>query len=167
MRRTVRIAAGFASAAMIVLFAVSCDDDDIAGLDDPTYTATLNGANERPTPRSSTGTGVATFIDRGTFFEWKMELTNTTGVTQSHIHAPATTEETANVIINLFMPNVTTAGTGTLNGIVAEGTITDANNPAFTVAAIRDLFNAGNAYVNVHTATFPAGELRGQIARTN
>ena len=167
MRRTVRIAAGVVTAAMIGLFAVSCDDDDITGTDDPTYTAILNGANERPTPRTSSGTGIATFVDRGTFFEWKMELTNTTGVTQSHIHAPATVDQTASVIINLFMPNVTATGTGTLNGVVAEGTITDANNPNFGVAALRDLFNAGTAYVNVHTGAFPAGEIRGQVARSN
>ncbi len=166
MRRTVGIAAGIIGAAVIGVVALSCGDS--TSPTPPTYTATLSAANEvRTPPVTSTAAGVVTFVDRGTFFEWTMVLNNITGVTQSHIHAPALAGVNAGVIINLFMPNVTTAGTGTLNGQVATGTITDANNPSFTVAAVRDLFIAGTAYANVHTAAFPGGEIRGQIARSN
>jgi hypothetical protein len=160
MRRTVRNAATVASAAMLVLFAVSCDDDDIAGLDDPDYTATLIAANEVNPPSTATGTGVATFEDRGTHFEYTLSVTGLTGVSASHIHGPAAAGANASVIINLFTPN---GNTGAVNGVIATGIITDANNPNFTVAALRTMIDAGNAYVNVHTAQFPAGAIRGQI----
>ena len=161
MRRTVRNAATLVSAAMLVLFAVSCDDDDITGLDDPDYTATLNAANERPAGASTaTGTGVATFVDRGTHFEYSLSVTGLTGVTASHIHGPAGVDANAGIIINLFVP---TAAGGAVSGVIATGIITDANNPNFTVSALRTMIDAGNAYVNVHTTQFGAGAIRGQI----
>ena len=48
------------------------------------------------------------------------------------------------VIINLFLPNV---ATGTVNGEVARGTITNANNANVSLDSLRTLFNNGNAYV--------------------
>ena len=165
MRRTVRNAATLASAAMLVLFAASCDGDNIVGANDPTYTATLNAANEQP-PGSSTatGTGTATFIDRGTSIEYTLSVTGLTAVTASHIHGPAAANANAGVIINLFNP---ITATGAVNGVIATGTITDANNSNFTVAALRALFDAGTAYANVHTTQFGAGAIRGQIIRSN
>ena len=165
MRRTVRNAATLASAAMVVLFAASCDDDDIVGANDPIYTATLNAANEVPAGSSTaTGTGVATFVDRGTSIEYTLSLTGLTGVTAAHIHGPAAAGANAGVLINLFTPNGTT---GAVNGVIATGIITDANNQNFTVAALRTMFDAGNAYTNVHTTQFGAGAIRGQILRSN
>lgn len=162
MRRTVRNAATLVSVAMLVLFAASCDEDNILGLDDPDYTATLNAANERPAGASTaTGTGVATFVDRGDHFEYSLTVTGLTGVTASHIHGPAGVDANAGVIINLFTPN---GATGAVNGLIATGIITDANNPNFTVAALRTMIDAGNAYVNVHTTQFGAGAIRGQLA---
>jgi hypothetical protein len=60
------------------------------------------------------------------------------------------------------------------NGVLAEGTITAANviprpdSPACPggVANFDDLIakmRSGDAYVNVHTVAFPAGEIRGQL----
>jgi hypothetical protein len=165
MRRIVRNAATLVSASMLILFAVSCDDDDITGVDDADYSATLNAANERPAGASTaTGTGVFTFDDNGTSIDWTLTLTNVTGVTQSHIHGPATVDANASVIVNLFMPNV---ATGTLNGFVATGSITNANNANVSLDSLRTLFNNGNAYANVHTTAFPPGAIRGQITPTN
>ena len=165
MRRTVRNAATLASAAVLVLFAASCDDDDIVGANDPTYTATMNAANEVATPPvTGTGTGSATFVDRGTFFEYSISVTGLTGIFASHIHAPATTTQNAGVIINLYIGN---GNSGPVDGVLATGIITDANNPNFTVAALRALFDAGTAYVNVHNAQFTGGAIRGQIIRSN
>lgn len=165
MRRTVRIAAGVVTAVFVTTFALGCDDDDIVGLDDPDYTATMNAANERPVGASTaTGTGVATFVDRGTHFEYSLSVTGLTGVTASHIHGPAGVDANASVIINLFIP---IAATGAVNGVIATGIITDANNPNFTVTALRTMIDAGNAYVNVHTTQFGPGAIRGQIVRSD
>jgi hypothetical protein len=149
---------------MLVLFAVSCDDDDIAGLDSDEYIAVLVGANEVP-PRTSPGSGIARFDDEGDVIEWTLELTNMTGVTASHIHLGAAgTAPPSNILFNLFVPNGTT---GTVNGVVAQGTITAANNPNVSLDSLRTLFNNGMAYVNVHTTVNPGGELRDQVRPDN
>jgi hypothetical protein len=149
---------------MLVLFAVSCDDDDIAGLDSDDYIAVLIGANEVP-PRTSPGSGIARFDDDGDVIEWTLELTNMTGVTASHIHLGAAgTAPANNILFNLFIPNGTT---GTVNGVVAQGTITAANNPNVSLDSLRTLFNNGMAYVNVHTTVNPGGELRDQVRPDN
>ena len=163
MRRTVRAAAGIIGAAVIAIIGVSCDDDDITGPVNDVYVANLSPANEVPA-KTTTGTGVTTFVDLGTSIEWTMTLTNMTGVIASHIHGPAATGVNTGVIINLFLPNV---ATGTVNGEVARGTITNANNANVSLDSLRTLFNNGNAYVNVHTSVNPGGEIRDQIHLSN
>jgi hypothetical protein len=166
MRKKVRIAAGVAAAIAVTAFAISCGDSTSPKL--PTYTATLNASNEvvaaGAPPVTGTGTGTATFVDHGTFFEYSLNVTGLTGVFQAHIHAPATTSQNASVIINLYVGN---GNSGAVSGPLATGIITDANNPNFTVAALRALFDAGTAYANVHNTAFPGGAIRGQIARSN
>lgn len=163
MRRTVRAAAGIIAAAVIAIIGVSCDDDDITGPVNDVYVANLSPANEVPV-KTTPGTGVTTFVDLGTSIEWTMTLTNMTGVIASHIHGPAAAGVNAGVIINLFLPNV---ATGTVNGEVARGTITNANNANVSLDSLRTLFNNGNAYVNVHTSVNGAGEIRDQIHPSN
>ena len=73
---------------------------------------------------------------------------------------PAAAGVNTGVIINLFLPNV---ASGTLNGVVAHGTITNANNANVSLDSLRTLFNNGNAYVNVHTSANQGGEIRDQV----
>jgi hypothetical protein len=160
MRNTVSLAAGIAAAATIVFAAASCGSDTTAPAN-KRYIANLSPANEVPA-KTTTGTGVVTFVDLGNEIDWTMDLTNMTNVTMSHIHGPATAGTNASVIINLFIPNVPPA-TGTLNGQVAHGSITNANNASVSLDSLRVLFNNGNAYVNVHTAVNPGGEIRDQV----
>jgi CHRD domain-containing protein len=162
MRRTVGIAAGIIGAALIATAAVSCDDSTGPGGDE--FIAILSPANEVP-PKTSAGTGVTRFDDDGDVIEWTLELTNMTGVTASHIHLGAAgTAPASNIIFNLFIPNGTT---GTVNGVVAQGTITSANNPNVSLDSLRTLFNNGMAYVNVHTTANPGGEIRDQVRPDN
>ena len=163
MRRAVRVAAGIIGAIAIAIIGVSCDDDDITGPVNDIYVANLSPANEVPV-KTTPGTGVTTFVDLGTSIEWTMTLTNMTGVIASHIHGPAAVGVNTGVIINLFLPNV---ATGTVNGEVARGTITNANNANVSLDSLRTLFNNGNAYVNVHTSVNPGGEIRDQIHLSN
>lgn len=162
MRRTVRLAAGFMGAAAVVFAIASCDDDDVTGPGNKTYVANLNAAAEGP-GRTSAGSGTVTFVDLGNEITWVMNLTNMTAVTQSHIHLGDATRvgPTAGpVIINLFIPNGATA---TLNGEVAHGSITNANNANVSLDSLRVLFNNNNSYANVHTSANPTGEIRDQI----
>jgi CHRD domain-containing protein len=160
MRRTVRIAAGVAAAVALMAFAISCDDSN--GPNPPTYTANLVGSAEVP-PTGSAATGTATFTDNTTSFDYVLSVSSMTAITQSHIHlGPAGC--VCPVIINLFIPNRTT---GTVSGVIATGTITQAINNQVSVDSLRVLFNNGNAYVNVHTSAFTGGEIRGVVTRTN
>ena len=161
MRRTVGKAAAVIGAAAIVVAAASCGDS--TGPKPKTYVANLSPANEVPA-KTTTGTGVATFVDNGNVINWTLTLTNMTGVIASHIHGPAAAGVNASVIINLFLPNV---ATGTVNGVVASGTITNANNANVSLDSLRTLFNNGNAYVNVHTSANGAGEIRDQVHPSN
>lgn len=158
MRKTVgTFALGLIAAVGVATFATSCGSSTA-----PTnkqYVANLAPTNEVP-PKTTTGTGVVTFVDLGTEIDWTMTLTNMTSVFASHIHAPGATGVNANVIINLFIPNGTT---GTVNGVVAHGSITNANNANVSLDSLRVLFNNGMAYVNVHTTANPGGEIRDQV----
>jgi hypothetical protein len=162
MRRTVGIAAGIIGAAAITLAAASCGSDATAP-QPKTYVANLSPANEVP-PKTTAGTGVATFVDNGDVINWTLTLTNMTGVVASHIHGPAAVGVNAGIMINLFVPNI---ATGTVNGVVAQGTITNANNANVSLDSLRVLFNNGNAYVNVHTSANGAGEIRDQVHPSN
>ena len=159
MRRTVGITAGVAAAAVLGFFALSCGDSTAPAL--KRYIASPTPALEQPA-KTTTGTGIVTFVDEGTDILWTMQLTNMTNVTASHIHLGSTAVASGPVIINLFLPNQPPP-TGTLNGMVAQGTITSANNSGVSLDSLRVLFNNGNAYVNVHTAINAGGEIRDQI----
>ena len=169
MRRPVRLAAGIIGAAAIVVIAVSCDDDS-TGPSNKRYIANLNAAAEGGSVTSA-GSGVVLFEDQGDLITWSMTLTNMTNVTVSHIHlgdASAVGASAGPVIINLFLPNRSPGNEiGTVNGLVAEGTITNANSPTVKLDSLRVLFNNGHAYANVHTAANPAGEIRDQIHPVN
>jgi len=160
MRRTVGIAAGIAAAATIAFVATSCGSDSTAP-GPRQYIANPSPALEQP-PKTTTGTGVVTFVDNGTEIDWSMTLTNMTNVTASHIHLGSTAVGSGPVIINLFLPN-RPPETGTLNGFVMQGSITNANNSSVSLDSLRVLFNNGNAYVNVHTVVNGGGEIRDQI----
>ena len=168
MRRIVRVAAGIIGAAVVAVVVVSCGDDS-TGPANKMYVANLNAAAEGGAV-TSPGSGVVTFEDKDDLITWSMTLTNITNVTQSHIHlGAATNPPTAGpVIINLFIPNRAPGNEiGTVNGLVAEGTITNANSPTVKLDSLRVLFNNGNAYANVHTAANPGGEIRDQIHPVN
>ena len=156
-RKAVGIAAGIIGAAVIGIFVASCGDS--TGPGNKTYIANLSPANEVP-PKTTTGTGVATFVDLGSEIDWTLELTNMTGVVASHIHGPAAAGVNAGIIFNLFLPNVATP---TVNGVVGHGSLTNANNANVSLDSLRVLFNNGNAYVNVHTSANGAGEIRDQV----
>jgi hypothetical protein len=163
MRRKVgEIALGLFAAVVLGAVATSCGDS--TGPKGKVFVAAnMNAANEGGT-FTSNGTGTATFVDLGTEIDWTLELTNMTGVILSHIHLGDQTAVGATagpVIFNLFIPN---GATGTVNGVVAHGSITAANNANVSLDSLRVLFNNGHAYVNVHTLAHNTGEIRAQVA---
>jgi len=125
------------------------------------YTANLAGSAETP-PSTSSATGTATFTDNTTSIDYVLTVSPVTAVTASHIHDGSATCACP-VIINLFNP---LRPSGTVSGVIATGTITNANNAQVSLDSLRVLFNNGNAYVNVHTSANPGGEIRGTVSRT-
>lgn len=163
MRRTVStLTLGLIAAAGVAAFATSCGSDTTAPSGKVYVAANMNAAAEGG-GFTSAGTGTATFVDLGTEIDWTLNLTNMTAVTLSHIHlgdATAVAPTPGPVIINLFLPLFPT---GTINGQVAHGSITNANNVNISLDSLRVLFNNGHAYANVHTSAHPGGEIRAQI----
>ncbi len=130
-----------------------------------TYTASLNAANERQAnPVNSTATGTATFVLAGG--DTLMFTITAAGLTSnaiaSHIHVGPTTA--SGPIVNPFAPI-----NAVMTGTVASGTIILSKLVVSSIQvsgdSLRKLLDNGNAYVNVHTNTNPAGEIRGQIVR--
>lgn len=117
-----------------------------------------------PNPVISDASGHAIFTLRpdGLALNYRVIVVGITNVTASHIHlAPAG----ANGPVVAFLYNL--GPNGLVNGVLAEGTITEANliGPLAgqPLSALIDAINAGGAYVNVHTQVYPAGEIRGQL----
>jgi hypothetical protein len=165
MRRTVStVALGLIAVVGVAAVATSCGSSTAPT--NKTYVANLIALNEGAT-HTSPGSGVATFVDLGTEIDWTLTLTNMTAVTASHIHlgdVNAVGTTAGPVIFNMFLPN---GPTGTLNGEVAHGTFTNANNVNISLDSLRVLFNNGHAYTNVHTSANQGGEIRDQVHPSN
>ena len=136
------------------------------------FTASLKGANERPILVDTNAAGVVTFAisPDETSITYRLIVANIDGVTQAHIHCG--TPDVAGPVV-VFLYGFNPVGV-TVNGILARGTITQANVIArpdsaacpggvSTLADVIAKMRSGGAYANVHTLEFPAGEERGTI----
>ena len=115
-----------------------------------TFYAYLTGAQEVPAVATS-GTGYARVVINETALtvSWTVVFNNlSSNQTASHIHAPAAIGANAPIAINFPAVGGTS---GTLTG-----------NAAITATQISQI-RAHQGYVNIHTANFPGGELRGQL----
>ena len=115
----------------------------------------LNAAQEVPSPNGAVSGAGGTFSatvtksDTGASVSWQLSFNSLTGnAIAAHIHTGAVGSP-GPVVLALCGPCTSPAsGTG-----------------ALTQAAL-DAIQAGTAYVNIHTPTNPAGEIRGQLATT-
>lgn len=113
------------------------------------FKATLNGASEVP-PTTSAGTGEATVtLNTATRrISWDVTYSGLSGPAKAaHIHGPAAPGKNAPVVVPF---------TGSLASPIKGSKV-------LTAAQVSSL-EAGNYYVNIHTAQHPAGEIRGQLA---
>lgn len=111
----------------------------------------------------ATGNAIFQLNRTGDRLSFKLVVNNIRRVQQGHIHI-GRRGVNGPVVVTLFGPEK--FGISVRRGIVS-GTITSADlNGPLRGKTIRDLvreMERGNAYVNVHTAQFPNGEIRGQI----
>lgn len=149
------------AAASITAFS-ACGDDEPAGPQSTTFTATLSGANEVPA-RTTPATGSATLTMTGTTVSYTVTATGfTSPVSAGHIHiGPAGVNGPVIIPLTVSTGGTSTTGTGTFS-VAAPIT-----NGATTISgdSMKVLLNNGNSYVNLHSATFPGGEVRGQVVR--
>ena len=120
------------------------------------FTVTLSGAQEVP-PNGSPATGTGTLELNGaeTLIAARVSWSGLTGnASDAHIHGPAGPGVNAGVLFP-FTGTVPAATTGSVPTKVF--TITPAQ-----VTQVK----AGQMYFNVHSATLPGGEIRGQIVDT-
>lgn len=155
--------------ALTTAFTVACDDDDDDGtgpvVTPEDFSATLTGAAERPDPVVTTATGSATITftpassTTGATGAYSVTVQGLSGpATAAHIHGPGGVDVAAGIIVTF---NVTT--TSATSGIIAAGTFTSTGHATIDMDSLGVLLRNGNAYVNVHTAANPNGEIRGQI----
>ena len=124
----------------------ACDDDD-----DPVQPQTLvcgaalADADGAGTDVETDATGEALFTIVGTEMDWEVASTGLTGVTASHIHRAAGT------------PFIPAAGVFDLDATGdGSGTMT------LTQAQLDEIDDAG-VYFNIHTGTYPGGEISGLL----
>jgi hypothetical protein len=143
-----------------------------------TFAARLRGNEEVP-PISTGGVGffIGTLSADETTIDYSLFYSGVSTVTQAHIHFA---QAGVNGGIVLFLcTNLTPPGgvpappacpnTGGFNSV--SGTLTAANVisvgsqgiGAAEFSEVVDAIKAGNGYANVHSDTFPGGEIRGQI----
>ena len=156
------VVSGVTVAALLAVMGCS---DDVGITVSERFTATLNGANEKPTAVTTNATGTAEFTyvaDIPALF-YKIEVAGIDSATVAHIHGPADANTPAGVIVNLFLgPTKPIGFTGTL----AEGVVGQVGAPVgMTPDSLLVLLRTGNAYVNVHTRVNGGGEIRGQISK--
>jgi hypothetical protein len=140
------------------------------------FIADLNGATESPS-NASPGIGHAkvTINDIANTMHVEVTFSGLLGTTTaSHIHAPTAAPFAGNAGVATTTPTFAGFPLGVTSGSydsVLDMTLASSYNPAFVTAhggtpasAEADLFaaiRAGQSYLNVHTTSFPAGEIRG------
>ena len=117
------------------------------------YTVTLSGTQSVPANASTaTGSAIVTVDDVANTVFVSLTFSGLTGgnATAAHIHCCSAITATAPVVLPFtgFVPGTSGTYTNTFTGVSAAN-----------IAGIK----AFQAYINIHDATFPAGEIRGNI----
>ncbi len=115
--------------------------------------ASLSGAAEVP-PVSTAGSGNAFLTIVNNTLNYCVSFTNlTSNATAAHLHGPATRTQNAGVLIGFSGVPAATAGS------FSGSTALSAQNLLYLIN--------GLTYVNVHSANFGGGEIRGQVEPAN
>jgi hypothetical protein len=140
------------------------------------YTATLSGAAEAP-PRATPGFGSAVVTVDMIAKTMQVQVTFAdlvAGVTAAHIHCCTAPVGTGTAGVATSVPTFTGFPSGVTSGTydhTFDMTLASSYNPSFVTAHggnTADAFaflvtgmDAGASYLNIHSTTFPSGEIRG------
>ena len=153
MRRNgfLAVALGFA----LALTAGGCNDST-SGV--TIYQAQLAGGNEVPA-RSTAASGAAGINLKDGVFTYSIEVNGMTEIVGAHIHLAAAGVN-GPIRVNFY----TGTARPVADGVILEGSFTAADiTGGVTFEQLVAAMSTGGAYVNVHSPTYPGGEIRGQI----
>ena len=126
------------------------------------FLATLDGLQDGGGGR--TGSGTINLTLSGTTITFSGSFSGLSGNVNSggfHIHAPASPGQGANVLYGLF-PSITLGG-DQRSGTISGSQVLVAGQLGFDIPTQLSQLSSGLWYFNIHTASFGAGEIRGQI----
>jgi hypothetical protein len=140
------------------------------------FTANLTGPNEAP-PNASSGTGTAlvTLDDIANTLRVQVAFSGLTGnITVAHIHSATAVPGVGTAGVATTTPTFAGFPLGVTSGSYDNtldmtqassyraGFITgNGGTPATAQIALFEGIKSGKAYLNIHTSTFPGGEIRG------
>ena len=131
------------------------------------FRATMNAANE-PGGVTSPGTGTADYTVDGGTVSFTVTFTGlTANANNAHIHVgPAGVNGGVTVPFTSQVPHNTS---GTFSGTFTAANVAAASIPDGGIGVdggdyngLLQLMRAGETYTNIHTSTYPNGEIRGQ-----
>lgn len=130
-----------------------------------TFSASLSGNEEIPATESS-ATGWARFQtnDNGTQVAYSVNLTGLNEITGAHIHN-GSAGQNGDIVVSLSGQQAAENNNNATISLKGNITQDDLQGPleGKEFSELVSLMSDGTVYVNVHTAEFPNGEIRGQI----
>lgn len=147
-----------ASPAILILLFASCKKDtETITVNNPIYNIRGNASGKQEVPANAstaTATISGTYDKDKNILNYTINWTGLTGgnPTAAHFHGAADPGTNAAVVVGFASFPATASGT-----FSGTATLTDAQETDFT---------NGLWYYNIHNATFPGGEIRGQVFLT-
>jgi hypothetical protein len=137
------------------LFVTACDkDDDDDDNNKSVYSLSGNASGAQEVPAvttSATGTITGSYNKQSKQLTYTINWTGLSGdVTVAHFHGPADPGESAGPLQDIAITTNGASGS-------TSGTVTASD-------ALHDALLDGEVYYNLHTAAYPDGEIRGQVA---
>ena len=124
-------------------------------------TATMLASTDNASSSTGSGTAMIDYNSTANTFSYTLTWMNLTGpATMGHIHVGAPGVD-GPIVVPFFMSNM--PANDTISGTLTQANVTPAGGVS-TIAQVASAIESGDAYVNVHTAMYPAGEIRGQLA---
>jgi len=172
---------GISILSVVLLFGTV---DKTNAVTDNTFRTNLNGEQEVPSVETS-GTGQASFQMQDNSMSYQINVQNTDKVTGIHIHK-GESGQNGDVIVTLYSPDtklkdrdqslfdklsskldVSTSNVQRSSQYSYSGNFhtSDLQGPleGKTLNELTSLMAQGQTYLNVHTESYPDGEIRGQI----
>jgi CHRD domain len=153
-------------AVAISIGAISLSSSLIQAQEGETFSASLSGNDEVP-PIQSIATGLAKFVtdDNGTQVSYWVNITGLNEITGAHIHN-GSAGQNGDVVVSLSGPESAENGQSAIISLKGNITSDKLQGPleGNELSELVGLMSDGTVYVNVHTAEFQDGAIRGQIA---